>query len=93
MKLLSTENEELAIISLQGNKNESSLGAEVNIGEMTFKTNTEISMERTKEGLIAHIRVPGIVKFSLLVEQQDIKALKGLMNKDVLGFAVKSLMG
>jgi len=36
------------------------------------------------------IRIPGVVNFKLLLEPDDVKAMKGMMGKDVVKFMMKS---
>lgn len=43
-------------------------------------------------GLLVSSQLPGLVGMDILIEQDDIKALKSLMNKDAMGFMVKAFI-
>ena len=51
----------------------------------------ETSIAKEDGDLAAHIRVPGMVNLTMAVEAADIKALKGLMNKDALSFLMGAI--
>lgn len=90
MKLLSKENEELAEVTLSGGK-DTPLKAEMTIGDISISSpDIETDITKVDDDLQVAIRIPGLVNFKLLVEPGDVKALKGMMSKDVLKFAMKS---
>lgn len=91
MKLLSIEGEELASLCLEGAKKEP-LRATIGIGTIRFETTSEVFMEYKDDVLVGHIRIPGKVKFDLIVEKSDIKALKTVMDGDVIKFMISALM-
>ena len=43
-------------------------------------------------GLRLDMELPGVIGAALLVEKEDVKKLKGLMNKDAIKFVIKSFM-
>jgi hypothetical protein len=91
MKLLTKENEELVNVSLSGGKDEL-LKAKIQIGALTLNSpGVETKMAKVDSGLQVSIRVPDLANFKIVLETADIKALKSMMNKDVLGFLMKSL--
>jgi len=91
MRLLSVENEELATISFEGG-NGKPLKAIIDAGDLHFETESQLSMERRGGDLIAHVRVPGMVKFNIALERKDVKALKGLASGDAAKFLVGALL-
>ena len=92
MKLFTSEGEELVDIGLEGGKDQPRR-AIIDAGDVHMETTSEVSMERRGGTLIAHIRVPGKVKFDLAVEKKDVKALKSLASGDVIKFMMGCLMG
>lgn len=90
MKVLSKENEQLVDVSLQGGK-DVPLKATIAIGDTVINSpEVETVMTRVGDCLETAIRVPGAVNFKLMLEPSDIKALKGMMSKDVVKFMMKS---
>ncbi len=90
MKVLSKENEQLVDVALTGGK-DVPLKAHVTMGELSFDSpDVQTAMEKVGDNLETSIRVPGLVNFKLLLEPGDVKALKGMMGKDVLKFVMKS---
>lgn len=90
MKLLSKSNEELVDVELEGGKAEP-LKAHICIGDLSFNSpDVETEITKVDNDLQVSIRIPGLVNFKLLVEPDDVKALKGMMSKDVLKFMMKS---
>ncbi|MDR1185402.1 MAG: hypothetical protein LBK67_11500 [Coriobacteriales bacterium] len=87
MKVLTVAGEELVDVTLKNNR-KGSLTNTVNAPLMgvSVTSDMEISMERTRKGLIVHMRVPGKVKFDLLLEPSDVAGMKGLINKDLIMF-------
>ena len=92
MKLLTVEGEELVDVGLEGGKDQP-LKAIIAAGDVRVETTSEVSMERKDGKLIAHIRVPGKVKFDLALEKKDVKALKGMATGDVIRFMAGCFMG
>ena len=92
MKLLSKQAEELIAVNLEGSK-QGTISAEVTLGDMAIDSpDVEVDMETADGNLIAHIRIPNMARFDLLVEKGDIKALKGLMSGSVIKFFIGALM-
>jgi hypothetical protein len=87
MKVLTVEGEELVNVTLKNNR-KGVLTNTVNAPSMgiTVTSDMEIGMERTRKGLIVHMRVPGKVKFDLLLEPSDVTGMKGMINKDLIMF-------
>lgn len=91
MLLLSKEDEKLAAITLSGGK-EQPFCATVQLGQTTLNSpDVDLSIVKGDGGLEARIRVPGVANFKVLLQKEDVKALKGLMNKDALGFFMKAM--
>jgi len=90
MKVLSKENEQLIDVALSGGKGVP-LKAHVKMGEMEFDSpDVETSMARVGNDLETTIRIPGVANFKLLLEPEDVKAMKGMMGKDIVKFMMKS---
>ena len=51
-----------------------------------------IAKDAESGGLAFDVALPGLTGMRILVGKEDIKQLRGLMNKDVLGFMVRSFM-
>ena len=89
MRLQSKQGVDLATVTLfEGN---GALSAQVALGESKLTTpEVETSIKKVGSDLVAHIRVPGVANFNLVLEPSDIKALKGMMNKDAIGFMMSA---
>jgi hypothetical protein len=87
MKVLTVAGEELVGVTLKDNKN-GSLTSVVDAPSLgvSVTNNMELRMERSGKNLLAHVRVPGMVKLDLMMEPSDIAAFKGALNKDVISF-------
>jgi hypothetical protein len=92
MKVLTVAGEELVDVTLKDNK-KGSLTSIINAPSLgvSVSNDMELSMRRSDKGLIAHVRIPGMVKLDLLLEPSDISALKGTMNKDVIMFLLGAM--
>ena len=53
-----------------------------------------VDLSFTKEDgkLVGHVLVPGMTDCRLALEADDVKVLKGLMNKDALGFMMSAFL-
>lgn len=51
-----------------------------------------ISKAADGNGLLVSSQIPEFVGLNILIEQDDIKTLKSLMNKDAMGFMVKAFI-
>ena len=92
MKLISKTGEELATVTIAAPKGEP-IKAQVNMGDMSFETpGVESSIKRIDGNLDVSMRVPGMVNFRIAVEPKDVKALKGLMNKDAIKFMIGAFL-
>ena len=90
MKVLSKDGEQLVDVALNAPKGEP-LTAHVEMGGVAFDSpGVETSMERVGDCLQASVRIPGMVNFKLLLEPDDVKAMKSMMSKDVIKFMMKS---
>ena len=90
MKVLSKKDEQLVDVNLAGGK-DAPLTAHVEIGDMSFDSpGVETKMTRVGKNLEATIRISGVANFKVLLEPKDVKALKGMANKDVIGFLLRS---
>lgn len=90
MRLLSKTNEELARVDIVSGKGEP-LAAKVTMGDTVINSpEVETRIEKVGDNLVAHVRIPGMVNFSVAVEPSDVGALKGMMSKDVLKFMMSS---
>lgn len=90
MKVLTKKNEQLASIALAGGKDEP-LKATITMGEKVIESpGVETDMTLVDGNLETAIRLPGMVNMKLVLEPADVKALKGMMSKDVIKFMMKS---
>lgn len=55
---------------------------------------TEVELVRTddKNGLLMTMELPGITEAAILIEKEDIKKMKALMNKDAIKFMLSAFM-
>lgn len=91
MKVFTVDGEQLAAIEMK---------AQGNTLEPIIKTNgmtingpaVELSTGKHEDGLLVHVVVPGKAKMDIVMEKADVKALKGLMSRDAIGFFLKALM-
>jgi hypothetical protein len=92
MKVLTVAGEELVGVTLKDNKN-GSLTSKVDapVLGVSVTNDLELRMERNGRNLLAHVRVPGMVKLDLMVEPSDISAFRGALNKDVISFLLGSI--
>lgn len=91
MQLLSKDNEPLATVTLTGDKGQP-LQAQMQVGDTVITSpGIDVSIGKAQDGLEASMRIPGLVNFKIMLEKDDVKALKGLMNKDALGFLMKAM--
>ena len=44
------------------------------------------------EGLVVSLGIPDLITLGIVIEKDDVKQLKGLMNKDAVTFMIKALM-
>lgn len=90
MKLLSKTGEELVGIDIAAGKGEP-LKADVTMGDTVIHSpELEVNIEKVGSDLVANVRIPNMVNFSVAVEPKDVGALKSLMSKDVLKFMMSS---
>jgi hypothetical protein len=92
MKVLTVQGEELVDVDLKADKGKP-LTSTVTVPLLKVRVTQEmeLAMERVDAGLIAHMRIPGAVKFDLLIEPKDISGAKGLVNKDVIRFLIGAM--
>lgn len=55
-------------------------------------SHAELVTDPASGGLLFKLSLPDITDASILIEKEDIKKLKGLMNKDAVKFMLKALM-
>ena len=92
MKLISKTGEELATVAISAPKGEA-IKAQVVMGDYEFTTpGVESSIKNIDGNLDVSMRIPGMVNFRIAVEPKDVKALKGLMNKDAIKFMIKAFL-
>ena len=48
--------------------------------------------DEATDGLRLKLELPGITEAAIVIEKNDVKKLKSLMNKDAIKFMVKALM-
>ena len=90
MKILTTQGEEIASVSMTVENG--SLSAAVNLGDMTIAAPpVELSIEGTSDGLVAHVRIPGMAKMDLLIEPQDVKQMTKIPMKGLVSFGAKAI--
>lgn len=91
MKLVSKTNEPLAEVKLTGGKN-APLKAHLEMADLSVDSpGVETAIQKVDSCLKVGIRAPEMVHFKVLLEPNDIKALKGLMNKDLIKFMLKAM--
>ena len=92
MKVLTKDNEQLAGISLQAGKDKP-LKATITVGDKVIESpEVQTAMTCVDGNLETAIRIPGMVNMKLVLEPEDVKALKGLMGKDVIKFMMKAFI-
>ena len=52
----------------------------------------ELVKDEATGGLRCKLELPGITQAAIVVEKDDVKKLKALMNKDAIKFMIKALM-
>ncbi|MCL1847254.1 MAG: hypothetical protein FWF91_04735 [Coriobacteriia bacterium] len=91
MKILTTQGEEVASVSMTVAEG-GSLSAAIKAGDISIAAPpVEISIEGTPDGLIAHVRIPGIAKTDLLIEPQDVKQMMKIPMKGLVSFGAKTI--
>ena len=91
MKLLSVEGEELASIAVRVD-DERHLSTAVTLGNTVVQAPPiEVAMENTDDGLAVRVRVPGVLKCSLLIEYKDVRQMLKLPGRGVVMFGMKAL--
>lgn len=90
MKLESKTGTELASMQIDA-PSKNALQTKIAIGDIVVNApETQCNIEKRGDNLVAHIRIPGMVNFNMVVEPADVKAMKSLMSKDVLKFMMKA---
>ncbi len=56
------------------------------------EVNAALVRDEATDGLRLRLELPGVAEAALIIEKDDVKKLKGLMNKDAVKFMVKALM-
>lgn len=95
MKLLLNGNQELAAIDLAidastGMCNPIIEGLGYRIEGPLSKA--ALVKDEATDGLRLKLELPGITEAAIVIEKNDVKKLKSLMNKDAIKFMVKALM-
>ena|GEM_PF-2830599 len=91
MKILTTQGEEVASIAMAVEEG-GCIKTAVSLGDMVLPAPPiEVNIEGTSDGLIAHIRIPGLAKMDLLVEPQDVKQMTKIPMKGLISFGAKAI--
>ena len=51
-----------------------------------------IQKDEGGDGLVLSLALPDLMTLGIVIEKDDVKQLKGLMNKDAVTFMIKALM-
>ncbi len=95
MKLLLNGDQELATIDLDVDSSSGVCLPKIDgLGYHVEGPAMEMSLVKDEEtdGLRLNMALPGITAAALVIETEDVKKLKGLMNKDAMKFMIKALM-
>ena len=95
MKLLLNGNQEIA--SLDFDIDQSSGTMTPRIDALGYRiegpvSKAELVADPDTGGLLLRLALPDITEASILIEKEDVKKLKGLMNKDAIKFMIKAFM-
>jgi hypothetical protein len=92
MKVLTVQGEELVDVDLKADKGKP-LTSTVTVPLLNVRMTQEmeLAMEHVDAGLVAHMRIPGAVKFDLLIEPKDVSGARKLINMDVIRFLVRAM--
>jgi len=92
VKILTTQGEEIASVSMKVEEG-GVINTAVNLGGMTLPAPPiEVNIDNSSDGIIAHIRIPGMAKMDLLIEPQDAKQMMKIPMKGIASFGLKTLM-
>jgi len=91
MRVLAKNGMEIATVALEAKKGEP-LVAHTVVPMAKIALDAKIALERAGDDLVAHVTVPGMVAFDLVVTLDDIAGAKGAMSSDVFKFALKAMM-
>ena len=91
MKVFTKDGEQLAAIEMKADGN--TIQPKITANGMTFfGPEVQLSTGKHEDGLAIHVIIPGKANMDLVMEKADVKALKGLMSREALGFFMKALM-
>ena len=51
-----------------------------------------IQKDPQDDGLLINLSLPDLITLGIVIEKEDVKQLKGLMNKDAVSFMIKAFM-
>ena len=95
MKVLDSRNGEIANLEIKVDGKTGACRPEIKAGGYVIGgPDLTVSMSKDPEtsGLLVDLDLAGLTKLKVLVSKDDIKGMKGLMNKDALSFMIKALM-
>lgn len=96
MKLLTANNEQLIDVDIQVDSKNGLCDPTMIVRDQIKVEGPQVQINLQKaptgNGLLVQVGLPDLISFHIMIEKEDIKKLKGLMNKDALGFMVKALM-
>jgi hypothetical protein len=95
MKILTSTSEELIDIDMQISGKDKTCKPVLSISNYVIDGPVvQISMQRDQraDGLLINVELPDVIGMRLLIDLNDIKQLKTLINKDVIKFMIKALI-
>ena len=95
MRFTTDQGETLATFALNPTDNSGTCRPVATAGDYRVEgptVNASIQKDEGGEGLVISLALPDLLTFGLVIEKDDVKQLKGLMNKDAVTFMIKAFM-
>ena len=95
MRILTAENDTLLDIDLRIEKATSMCDPCIKIGNIQIegpKTKLTCLKDKETSGLIFEVSLPDLTTLKILVEKEDVRKMRGLMNKEAISFMIKAFM-
>ena len=95
MRILTSEGDRLLEIDPRVDKATSTCDPCITIANVQIegpKTEIQLSKDPETAGLLIEVGLPELTSLKILIEKEDVKKLKALMNKEAIAFMVKAFM-
>ena len=94
MRFVTDQGETLAALSLSAESTGECLPTTTMGPYQVEGPRMDLSIQKDEEGdgLLVKVSLPDLIEMGIVIEKEDVKQLKGLMNKDAIGFMVKAFM-